>query len=150
VRLLNDLGFSIKQIDAQPTPNGDRLRLRVVVTDRNFHRDQLMNLTGVDAQENQARQIMNEILEIQGNLSKANNRQMPLSVAANSWLENVYLTTLDALQSLIEHRQKAAEPVFPVELYIQVLEHKWYLSEQAQRDVGHRLAAEDFLKQSSL
>jgi hypothetical protein len=32
------------------------------------------------------------------------------------------------------------------ELYCQVLEHKWYLSERAQRDVGHQAAIDDYLK----
>ena len=32
-----------------------------------------------------------------------------------------------------------------VELYCQVLEHKWYLSEIAKRDVGHGAATEDFV-----
>jgi hypothetical protein len=37
----------------------------------------------------------------------------------------------------------------PAELYCQVLEHKWYLSERAQRDVGHQFAAQDYLREFS-
>jgi hypothetical protein len=32
------------------------------------------------------------------------------------------------------------------ELYCQVLEHKWYLSEKARRDVGHDVAVEDYVR----
>jgi hypothetical protein len=35
----------------------------------------------------------------------------------------------------------------PTELYWQVLEHKWFLSERAHHDVGHRAAAEDYRRQ---
>jgi len=31
------------------------------------------------------------------------------------------------------------------ELYCQVLENKWYLSERARHDVGHQVAVEDYL-----
>jgi hypothetical protein len=34
----------------------------------------------------------------------------------------------------------------PAELYCQALEHKWYLSERARRDVGLEVAVEDYLK----
>jgi hypothetical protein len=33
-----------------------------------------------------------------------------------------------------------------IELYCQVLEHKWYLSERAQHDVGHQIAVDDFIQ----
>ena len=43
-------------------------------------------------------------------------------------------------------RLLAARPVEePPELYCQVLEHKWYLSERAQGDVGLKVALEDYL-----
>ena len=38
-----------------------------------------------------------------------------------------------------------AEGGDPAELYCQVLEHKWFLSEQARRDVGWEAALEDYL-----
>jgi hypothetical protein len=37
-------------------------------------------------------------------------------------------------------------PEDPCELYCQVLEHKWFLSEQEQRDVGHQRALEGYLE----
>jgi hypothetical protein len=32
------------------------------------------------------------------------------------------------------------------ELYCQVLEHKWFLSEKARHDVGHMAAVEDYIR----
>ena len=66
------------------------LRLRFFITDRNFHRDQLLGLTGISAGEMQARQMMNEINELKAYLSQANNRSVPLSAAAYHWLEHYY------------------------------------------------------------
>jgi hypothetical protein len=73
----------------------------VVVTDRNFHRNQLLELTGLEAEEMQARQIMNEIQQLKPPFLQTNDRSTPLSVAAYHWLENFYLLTVELLQPMI-------------------------------------------------
>jgi hypothetical protein len=144
VRALNDLGFSVGEIFIQPTQAGDKLRLRVIVTDRNFHRNQLFSLTGLTTEEMQARQMVNEIIEFQAMLSRDNQRSTPLSVAAYHWMEHYYKPVIQQLEPLLAATGKS-EQSSPAELYCQVLEHKWYLSEQARRDVGHQAAVTDFL-----
>jgi hypothetical protein len=140
IRVLNELGFSIGNVELAALENGHQLRLRVFVTDRNFHRDQLYNLTGLDVEEMQARQMMNEIQQIRATQSQIANRSIPLSVAAYNWLENVYHPVVDQLNPLVNQDMTLAE------LYCQVLEHKWYLSERERSDVGHQRATEDYLR----
>jgi hypothetical protein len=139
IRALNELGFSVGNVELAKTENGDQLRLRVVVTDRNFHRDQLHTITGLDVEEFQATKMMNEIQELKATLSQDHNRSTPLSVAAYKWLEEIYHPVTEKLEKLANGTMTIAE------LYCQVLEHKWYLSEKAQRDVGHQMATEDFI-----
>ena len=139
IRALNQLGFSIGDVELRSDGNGESLHLRVMVTDRYFHRDQLYNLTGLEAEEMQARKMMNEIQEVKATLSHQNNRSSSLSMAAQHWLTAIYQPTMGALQVLVD-RDTA-----PAELYCQVLEHKWYLSERAHQDVGHSTAVEDYL-----
>ena len=143
IQAINSLGFSISEVIVEPLENGDKISFEVVVTDRNFHRDQLLGLTGIEAEEMQARLMMNEIQEIKANLSQANNRSTPVSLAAYNWLHEFYQPAINQLQPLISHSGDSAE------LYCQILEHKWYLSEAAQHDVGHRAAVEDFLQNIS-
>jgi len=100
----------------------------------------LLNLTGLEAEEMQARQMMNEIYEHKAILSQAHNRSTPLSVAAYHWLENIYKPVMARLQSLLDQYNT------PAELYCQVLEHKWYMSERAKNDVGHQAAVDDYLQ----
>jgi DNA-binding transcriptional MerR regulator len=140
IRALNNLGFSVKDVEMQPVENGNKLRFRVFVTDRNFHRDQLLSLTGLEAEEMQARQMMNEIQEIKAWLSQQNNRNMFLSAAAYYWLENVFQPIASQLRQLTQEGNSLAE------LYCQVLEHKWFLSERSRHDVGHQAAVEDYLR----
>jgi hypothetical protein len=142
IRALNRLGFSVGGVELYPTEAGEKLRLRLRVTDRNFHQDQLLDLTGLKAEEHQAVQIMNEIQQVRAGLSQENERETPLSVAAFHWYEQIYLPVVSQAKPMLE----ASKPrLNAVELYCQILEHKWYLSEKAHRDVGHRSAAQDYL-----
>ncbi len=147
IRALNSLGFSVRRVEMLPAEKGDKLRLRVMVTDRNFHSDQLAKMTGIEAEEGQAQLMMNEIQELKGTLSRQNNRSIPLSVAANTWLESCYRPVLRILEPLLAAKKIQEESNSPNELYCQVLEHKWYLSERANHDVGHISAAEDYVHQ---
>jgi hypothetical protein len=139
IQALNSLGFSIGEVRLESSAEGDKLDFRFVVTDRNFHRDQLLGLTGIEAEEKQAQSMMNEIQEHKATLSQTLKRSIPLSIAAYSWSEKFYLPTIGSLSEIIDRNND------PAELYYQVLEHKWYLSEKAQRDVGHQVAVDDYL-----
>ncbi|MGW8251371.1 MAG: DUF4032 domain-containing protein, partial [Anaerolineales bacterium] len=140
IRALNELGFSVGDVSLRNTQSGDQLRLKVVVTDRNFHHDQLQNLTGIEAEERQAQKMMNEIQEVKASLSQSSNHSVPLSAAAYHWLNHIYQPTVERLKPIVKSDFDTAE------LYCQVLEHKWYLSEKARRDVGHAAAIQDYLE----
>ena len=168
VQSLNNLGYSIQDIGLSPATGGNLLRLKIAVAGRNFHRDQLLELTGLEAEELQARKMVNEIHELRAILSQENRKDIPIEAASFHWLVNIYQPVINQLQTLILERQKKIltqsnvddtklitenfptsldwSLTDPFELYCQVLEHKWYLSEQAVHDVGHSFAVEDYLK----
>lgn len=140
VRALNKLGFSVGELEISTTEDGEKLSMRALVTDRNFHRDQLYGLTGLETEEMQAQKLMNEIQELRASLAKEKDRSITMSVAAYQWLAELYQPAVRQLIPMIER-----DRIDPAELYCQILEHKWYLSEKAQRDVGHTAAIENFL-----
>jgi hypothetical protein len=146
IRALNELGFSVGSVDMIPLvdQDGEKLKLRFIVTDRNFHQNQLHSLTGLEVEEQQAILIMNEIQELKATMSLGKNRSTPLTAAAFHWIEMYYQPVLERLQAYFDQADKP--DMDPVELYCQMLEHKWYLSERAQRDVGHLTAVDDYLK----
>jgi len=140
IRALNSLGYSISNIELHDTDFGDQLRVRIVVSDRNFHRDQLFGLTGLDMEEGQAQIVMNEIHELKATLSRDKGNEVPMSVAAHHWLTQLY----GPIQGIIQ--SEAGESVESAELYCHILEHKWYLSEKVKHDVGHVNAVQDYLE----
>jgi tRNA A-37 threonylcarbamoyl transferase component Bud32 len=142
---LNQLGFSIKDIEIFEDETGDKLRLRVNVTDKNFHRDQLFELTGLVAEEMQARQMINEIQQLRAVISRKGEHSIPLSVAAHEWLIHIYEPIMKKLQPILNNDRFNLEVSDPSELYCQILENKWFLSEKVQQDIGHQAAADDYL-----
>jgi tRNA A-37 threonylcarbamoyl transferase component Bud32 len=139
IRALNDLGFSVGEFELVQTGDGDRLRLRTIVVDRDYHRRLLHGLTGLVARDRQAALLVNEIKELQAMLARQQNRSVSLSVAAFQWQEQRFRRVTQQLREVLGDGDL-------VELYCEVLEHKWYLSERAQRDVGLEPALEDYLR----
>jgi hypothetical protein len=62
-----------------------------------------------------------------------------MSVAAYHWETERYQPAIRRLAPAVAPDGDAPEA------YCQVLEHKWYMSERAQRDVGLDVAIEDYL-----
>ena len=77
IRALNELGFTVGEVSLVATGEGDRLRMRPVVTDRDYHRHELHNLTGIAAGDRQARLMLNEIRELRATLARELNRSVP-------------------------------------------------------------------------
>jgi hypothetical protein len=146
VRALNSLGFSVKDIELKNEDHGNILKLRIFVSDRNFHRNQLMEITGLYAEDRQAQQIMNEIYELKANMSQSTNPNVTLEAVAYHWMEYIYKPVVEKLKSMINEVLNLSPTTDINELYCQVLEHKWYLSEIAQHDVGHQAAVTDFIQ----
>ena len=140
MRRLNALGFSVDHFDL--TGEGDVFRLRAVVTDRNYHRDLLHSLTGLLAQERQAQLLINEIRQHRAELNRNLSRSSSLSGAAYAWLEHTFRPTAKMLSSSFDPAE-----FDPVERYCELLEHKWFLSERAEQDVGLQAALDDYLSQ---
>ena len=138
IRALNALGFSVEEVELVAAGDGAHLKMRTTVTDRDYHRHLLQNLTGLVAEERQAQVLLNELREQKVAYSAELNRSLALSVAAYRWLNERFLPTTQELQ------REVKAPEDPCELYCQVLEHKWFLSEREKKDVGLRRAVDDY------
>ena len=139
VRRLNDLGYSV-DLDVDPTAPDGRVRLRMAVTTRRYHARELERRTRVRALEGQARLLLNDVNEYGAWLEWSESRPIDGVEVAERWLRDVYRPTL----------ARIAETVGPardlVQAYCDVLEEKWYLSEQRGRDAGLAAAIEAYLE----
>ena len=137
---LNELGFDAEEIELISTGDGSRLRLRTRVTESGHNSRQLFLRTGIDAGEHQARRLLNDMASFRACLERNQGRPVSEVVAANRWLEEVYEPLIAAVPRHLRGR------LAPAEIFHEVLEHRWYMSEAAGRDVGIRAAARDYVR----
>jgi hypothetical protein len=127
---LNKLGFDVEEIQVEAAADGYHLRLEPQVVEPGHHRHRLLRLTGLDAQENQARRMLNDLARYREALERREKRTMAESVVASRWRQEVFEPTVAAVPEELWARLPAAE------VFHQVLEHRWFLSELAGKDVG--------------
>jgi hypothetical protein len=135
---LNDLGFDVGEVELVTSPEGAKLRVDTRVAEPGQHRRELLRLTGLEAQERQARRLLNDILAFRADLEQRTGRPVPESLAAHRWLAEAYQPVVEAIP------RELAGRLAPAEVFHEVLEHRWFLSEKANRDVGTAEAARSY------
>jgi tRNA A-37 threonylcarbamoyl transferase component Bud32 len=140
LRKLNSLGFDVEEIQLNATPEGYRLQLDPRVVEPGHHRHRLLRLTGLDVQENQARRMLNDIARFREATERKEKRPLSESIAASRWREDVFEPTVAAVPEDLWAALPAAE------VFHQVLEHRWFLSEAAGKDVGIDKAVASYVK----
>ena len=139
IRKLNELGFSVDEINVRPAGDGDLLRLQLAVTTRRFHARELEKRTGIKALENQARLLLNDLSEYGAWLCWYEKRSIDQEALAYRWLREVYEPSLTRIATVAESGRDL------VQAYCDLLEHKWLLSERAGHDVGMEAAMSAYL-----
>jgi hypothetical protein len=138
---LNKLGFDADEVELIPTPAGNKLRLRTRVAESGHFARQLFLRTGIDAGENQARRLLNDIAGFRAYLEQKAGHPVSEIVAANRWLEEIYDPVIAAVPDELRGRLQ------PAEIFHEILEHRWYMSETAGRDVGTTAATQAYFAQ---
>ncbi|MFI9776200.1 DUF4032 domain-containing protein [Streptomyces sp. NPDC051956] len=156
IRRLNELGFDVAEMQISHADQGDTVTFVPKVVDAGHHQRQLLRLTGMDAEENQARRLLNDLeswMATQDDYAPGDPPQNPrlrsnrgdphgarAEVLAHRWVRDVFRPTVRAVRDHVPDRTDAAE------LYHELLEHRWYLSERAQHDIGLDAAVADYVK----
>jgi uncharacterized protein DUF4032/lipopolysaccharide kinase (Kdo/WaaP) family protein len=137
---LNDLGFDVGEVELVTSAEGARLRVDTRVAEPGQNRRELFRLTGMEVQENQARRLLNDIRTFRAWLEQRGGRPVPDTVAGHRWLAEVYRPVVEAIPERLVGRLE------PPEVFHEVLEHRWFLSEKAGRDVGTTAAARSYFE----
>ncbi|MGK5113789.1 MULTISPECIES: DUF4032 domain-containing protein [unclassified Geodermatophilus] len=140
IRRLQDLGFEVAEVEIIDDPGGgSRLRLTTRVAEPGHNRRLLFAGTGLDVQENQARRLLGDIAAYRTWLEQEEQCRVPDAVATLRWRAEVYEPTLADVPAHLRNRLDDAE------IFHEVLEHRWFLSEASGRDVGMRAAVRDYV-----
>ncbi|HEY8281168.1 MAG TPA: DUF4032 domain-containing protein [Leifsonia sp.] len=123
---LNDLGFDIEELAIKTSDAGTTVRIQPKVVDAGHHQRRLLRLTGLDTGENQARRLLNDLDSYSATLGK---QGLDEEAMAHEWLMRVFEPVVRAIPSDLKGKLE------PAEVFHQLLEHRWFMSQREGRDV---------------
>ena len=136
---LHELGFDVDEMEV--TTNDDDVTVSFIpkVVEHGYNAEQLANLTGLQAGENQARRMLQDIKSYGAWLQRTSERPVPLNVAAVRWLDRVFEPVMAAIP------EEMFERLQPAEIFHQLLEHRWYESERTGEEQPLLDVLDDYL-----
>lgn len=137
VERLNELGFDIEELSMVQDAQTSSVKIQPKVVDAGHHARRLLLLTGLDVEENQARRLLNDIDQYR----LANQKPgVDEEVLAHQWLSEVFEPVVGAIP------QEMTTKLEPAEVFHEVLEHRWYMSENEGKDVSLVEAVRSYIK----
>ncbi|MEP7192711.1 MAG: DUF4032 domain-containing protein [Actinomycetota bacterium] len=137
IRRLNELGFDVDELTISTDLGGATIQIQPKVVDAGHHSRRLMRLTGLDVQENQARRLLNDLDSFRASQDRQNDDE---ALVAHDWLSQVYEPVTRTVPRDLNRKLE------PAEVFHEVLEHRWYMSEDAGHDIPIRDVIADYLK----
>ena len=133
---LNDLGFSVEEIELKPTAAGNVVEMRVHVGGRTYHSFKLRELTGIEASENQARILLSDL---EYYLSKSRSTTpTQRTVGTMEWLAKSFEPITAKIAELRGGN--------PLQGYCDFLNHRMVLATAAGADVNNQTAFDDWVE----
>ncbi len=136
IERLNDLGFDVDELDIVTDWDGATIRVQPKVVEANHHARELQSLTGLDVEENQARRLLNDLASFTAYHDLGGEEK---SIVAHRWLTLIYERITDMVPMQLRGRLE------PPEVFHEILEHRWFLSEQAGHPVSTVEAARSYI-----
>jgi hypothetical protein len=141
LKRLNERGFDVDEVELDATDSGYRLRLRPQVVEAGHYRRRLQRLTGLDAQENQARRLLEDIGAFRAACEAHGQRFVSEAAAAGRWLTDVFEpTVVESIPKELRGRRA------PAQVFHELLEHRWLLSEKRGREVSMDEAVQSYVE----
>jgi hypothetical protein len=136
VERLNDLGFDVDELDIVTDLGGDTIRIQPKVVDLGHHTRELQALTGMTVEDNQARRLLNDLAAYTAHYDLGREDK---HVVASRWMHQIF----EPIMAMIP--PDASGKLEPAEVFHEILEHRWYLSEKAGREIDIHETARDYI-----
>ncbi|MGH3372151.1 MAG: DUF4032 domain-containing protein, partial [Nocardioidaceae bacterium] len=124
---LNELGFDVDELDIVTDWSGATVRLQPKVVEAGHHTRELAGLTGLEVEDNQVRRLLNDLSAFIAHFDLGAEDR---AVAAHRWLTTVY----EPIMALVPKDLRGK--LEPAEIFHEILEHRWFLSERAGHEIG--------------
>jgi hypothetical protein len=138
MRQLHDLGFAVEEVSIAIDGENKVLKFQPKLVAAGYHTNRLRELMGLDTEELQAKRILASFDRYR---ARESNPSTNVNETAFKWLTEVFNPIVNSVPA--EHVGR----VEPAQLFHEVLEHRWYLSEAAGHDVGLDLACKAYISE---
>ena len=136
IERLNDLGFDADELDIVTDWVGATVRVAPKVVEAGHHARELQGLTGLEVEDNQARRLLNDLASFTAHYDLGGEER---ALVAHRWLTEVYEPVTATVPAALRGRLE------PAEVFHEILEHRWFLSEQAGHEVDLLDAARSYV-----
>ena len=138
MRQLHDLGFAVEEVSIAIDGENKVLKFQPKLVAAGYHTNRLRELMGLETEELQAKRILASFDRYR---ARENNLSTNVNEVAFRWLTEIFNPIVNSVPA--EHLGR----VEPAQLFHEVLEHRWYLSEAAGHDVGLDLACKTYISE---
>lgn len=139
IRRLNQLGFDVAEMHVEADEGGDLVIVEPKVVDAGHHSRRLLRLTALDVEENQARRLLNDLDAYIVRLGLGPGDE---EIGAHRWVTERFERVTEAVP--VDLRGKLT----PAEIFHEVLEHRWFMSEKLGSSAGFGTAIDDYIETS--
>jgi hypothetical protein len=138
---LNDLGFAVDDVEIIPDGSSSLVRIAVSVGGRTFHSQRLRELTGIDAAENQARQILTDMRYHRAKHGWKYNpdSKTARTVSAMNWRINRF----EPFTARIAELRPSADPM---QEFCDYLNFRYAIASERGRDMDSAVAFEEWIE----
>jgi hypothetical protein len=136
VRRLNSLGFDVAELQVDTQSDGEHITVAPKVVDSGHHSRRLIRLTGLDVEENQARRLLNDLDSFRIKIGLGREDE---EIAAHRWVTERFERVMSEVPSDLRGKLE------PAQIFHEVLEHRWFMSEHAGSSVPFEAAISDYV-----
>ena len=137
VEAINALGFDVGEMEIENEGNRYRIIIEPAVFSTGFYQKKLLQLTGLHVQDGQAQRLLGE-MEVYRAVRYGG--KLPLEAVAHRWMVREY----EPVVALIPETLR--EKLEPAQIFHEILDHRWFLSQNEHRFVPLMEAAASYFQ----
>lgn len=135
MRQLHDLGFAVEEVQVSLDNETHMLSFQPRLVAAGYHSAKIKNRFGLDAQELQAKRILASFDRWYARQPQKSSKDE----MAKEWMDTVFLPVLNMIPEELRGRVEKAQ------MFHEILENRWYMTEKAGYDVGLEAAAKAYV-----
>ncbi len=135
MRQLHDLGFAVEEVAVTIDGDTQMISFQPKLVAAGYHSQRLRELVGLDAEELQAKRLLASFDRYN---ARENKIGIPIQEMAKKWIFEVFEPVINRVPDHMRGRVERAQ------MFHEILENRWYLSEKAGYDVGLEAATDNY------